>query len=269
MIFIAHEMSQFSDKDVVVFTNCDSVRLSIYDGTKTWTKPVIHAKGHMPNAPVIFENVWDFWEARGYSYTQKNWQKVNMVAEGIIDGKVVCTQKKMPSRRSTKLRLYIDTQKVNLVADGSDFIVVVAEVTDDSGNVRRLAKENIVFTVEGEGEIIGDATIGANPRAVEFGSAPVLIRSTRKAGKIKVKARVQFEGTQAPTATEIELESVPAEFPFCYEEQTYEIQRTTPSTLNVNPGKESSEGKVQLTEEERQRVLDEVERQQTEFGTEK
>ena len=269
MIFIAHEMSQFSDKDVVVFTNCDSVRLSIYDGTKTWTKPVIHAKGHMPNAPVIFENVWDFWEARGYSYTQKNWQKVNMVAEGIIGGKVVCTQKKMPSRRSTKLRLYIDTQKVNLVADGSDFIVVVAEVTDDSGNVRRLAKENIVFTVEGEGEIIGDATIGANPRAVEFGSAPVLIRSTRKAGKIKVKARVQFEGTQAPTATEIELESVPAEFPFCYEEQTYEIQRTTPSTLNVNPGKESSEGKVQLTEEERQRVLDEVERQQTEFGTEK
>ncbi len=39
--------------------------------------------------------------------------------------------------------------------------------------------------VEGEGEIIGDATIGANPRAVEFGSAPVLIRSTRKAGKNK------------------------------------------------------------------------------------
>ena len=29
------------------------------------------------------------------------------------------------------------------------------------------------------------------------------------------------------------------------------------------------EGKLQLTEEERQRVLDEVERQQTEFGTEK
>ena len=72
-----------------------------------------------------------------------------------------------------------------------------------------------------------------------------------------------------PSATEIELESVPAELPFCYEEQTYEIQRTTPSTLNAPPVKGSSEGKVQLTEEERQRVLDEVERQQTEFGTEK
>ena len=191
-----------------------------------------------------------------------------MVAEGIINGKVVCTQKKMPSRRSTKLRLYVDTQKVNLIADGSDFIVVVAEVTDDSGNVRRLAKENIVFTIEGEGEIIGDAAIGANPRTVEFGSAPVLIRSTRKAGKMKVKARVQFEGTQAPTATEIELESIPAELPFCYEESTYEERRTTSSVPEVNSFKESSEGKIQLTEEERQRVLDEVERQQTEFGTE-
>ena len=104
---------------------------------------------------------------------------------------------------------------------------------------------------------------------MEFGSAPVLIRSTRKAGKIKVKARVQFEGTQAPTATEIELESIPAELPFCYEEQTYTERRTASSVPEATSFKESPEGKVQLTEEERQKVLDEVERQQTEFGTEK
>ena len=89
MVFIAHEMSPFSDADVVVFSNCDSVRLSVYDGTESRTLPVVHAQGHMPNAPVIFKDVWDFWEAREYSYKQKNWQKVNMVAEGIIDGKVV------------------------------------------------------------------------------------------------------------------------------------------------------------------------------------
>lgn len=264
MLFIAHEMSQFSDNDVIVFSNCDSVRLSIYDGTKTWTKPVVHAVGHMPNAPVVFEDVWDFWEARSYSYTQKNWQKVNMVAEGIINGKVVCSVKKMPSRRSTKLRLYVDTENVNLVANGSDFIVVVAEVTDDNGNVRRLAKDNILFTIEGEGEIIGDASIGANPRAVEFGSAPVLIRSTQKAGKIKVKARVQYEGTQAPASAEIEFESVPEELPFCHIENLSR-QLSDGSDL-MQSGKES---KVQLTEEERRSVLEEVERQQTEFGIEK
>lgn len=261
MVYIAHEMSQFSDKDVVVFSNCDSVRLSIYDGTRSWTKPVVHAKGHMPNAPVVFENVWDFWEARGYSYVQKNWKKVNLVAEGIRNGEVVCTTKKMPSRRSTKLQLRVDYQNSPLVADGSDFIVVVAEVTDDSGNVRRLAKENVVFTVEGEGEIIGDATIGANPRAVEFGSAPVLIRSTCKAGKIKVKARVQYEGTHAPTPAEIEIESVPSLLPACFTEQT----RQTDAASIDKERAASSEKKI-LSEEEKQKLLIEVERQQTEFG---
>lgn len=258
VVYIAHEMSQFSDADVVVFSNCDSVRLSVYDGTKNWTLPVIHAKGHMPNAPVVFKNVWNFWEARDYSYVQKKWQKVNILAEGIINGKVVCAQKKMPSRRSTKLRLRIDSQGVPLVADGSDFVVVIAEVTDDNGNVRRLAKENIVFTIEGEGEIIGDRSINANPRTVEFGTVPVLVRSTSKAGKIRIKAHVQFEGTHAPTPAEIEFESVDPEFPSCYIEQ-----RMVPKS-NVNPVNNTR--KTVLTEEEKRHLLMEVEKQQTEFG---
>ena len=258
VVYIAHEMSQFSDADVVVFINCDSFRLSVYDGTKNWTLPVIHAKGHMPNAPVVFKNVWNFWEARDYSYVQKKWQKVNILAEGIINGKVVCAQKKMPSRRSTKLRLRIDSQGVPLVADGSDFVVVIAEVTDDNGNVRRLAKENIVFTIEGEGEIIGDRSINANPRTVEFGTAPVLVRSTSKAGKIRIKAHVQFEGTHAPTPAEIEFESVDPEFPSCYIEQ-----RMVPKS-NVNPVNNTR--KTVLTEEEKRHLLMEVEKQQTEFG---
>lgn len=259
MIYIAHEMSQWSDADVVVFSNCDSVRLTVYDNSCSWTLPVVHEKGHMPNAPVVFKNVWDFWEAREYSYKQKNWQKVNMVAEGIIDGKVVCSTKRMPSRRSTKLRLYVDTEEKSLVADGSDFIVVVAEVTDDSGHIRRLAKENIVFTVEGEGEIIGDASIYANPRPVEFGSAPVLIRSTRKPGKIKVTARVQFEGTHAPTSASVEFESISSDFPFCF------IEQSATETISVNGTKQNK--KMKLTDEEKQKVLNEVELQQTEFGT--
>lgn len=258
VVYIAHEMSQFSDADVVVFSNCDSVRLSVYDGTKSWTLPVIHAKGHMPNAPVVFKNVWNFWEARDYSYVQKKWQKVNILAEGIINGKVVCAQKKMPSRRSTKLRLRIDSQGVPLVADGSDFVVVITEVTDDNGNVRRLAKENIVFTIEGEGEIIGDRSINANPRTVEFGTAPVLVRSTSKAGKIRIKAHVQFEGTHAPTPAEIEFESVDPELPSCYIEQ-----RMVPKS-NVNPVNNTR--KTVLTEEEKRHLLMEVEKQQTEFG---
>ena len=257
MVHIAHEMTQFSDADVIVYSNCDSVRLSIYNGEKSWTLPVKHEEGRMPSQPVIFKNVWDFWEARNYSYTQKNWQKVNMVAEGICAGKVVCSEKKMPSRRSTKLRLYIDEMGKKLVADGSDFVVVVCEVTDDSGHVRRLAKENIVFTVEGEGEIIGDASINANPRAVEWGSAPVLIRSTRKPGKIKVHAEVQFPGTHAPTPADIEFESIPASIEQLFIPQ----QKKTVSAVTRQQGSQQD-----FTEEEKSKMLQEVEQQQADFG---
>ncbi len=262
MVYIMHEMTQFSDPDVVVFSNCDSVRLSMYDGAKTWTLPVVHEKNRLPSQPVVFKDVWDFWEARDYSYTNKNWKAVNMVAEGIVDGKVVATERKMPSRRSTKLRLRADYDGKPLVADGSDFIVVIAEVTDDNGNVRRLAKENIVFTVEGEGEIIGDASIHANPRPVEWGSAPVLIRSTRTPGEIKIKAAVQFPGNHAPTPAELVIESIPAGFEAVY---------TDERSASVKSGIQSvrDKGGNTLSDDEKRRILEEVDLQQQEFGIQK
>lgn len=263
MVYIAHEMGQFSDSDVTVFSNCDSVRLSLYDGAKSWTLPVEHPLSDDYNQPVVFRNVWDFWEARDYSYKQKAWQKVNMTAEGIVNGKVVCTERRMPSRRSTKLRLYADEMGRKLVADGSDFIVVVAEVTDDNGNVRRLAKENIVFTVSGEGKLIDDGQIDANPRAVEWGSAPVLVRSTRKAGKIRIHAEVQYPGTHAPVAAELEIESIP------YAQQQMGDSRlpaTGQKAGEAVAGKARGAQSATLTEEQKTKLLKEVEQQQADFG---
>jgi len=260
MVHIAHEMTQFSDSDVVVFSNCDSVRLSIYDGERQWVLPVLHEAGHQPNKPVVFKGVWDFFEARQHSYYEKSWQKVNMVAEGIINGQVVCTDRRMPSRRSTHLRLYVDEEGRQLTADGNDFVVVVAEVTDDSGHVRRLAKENIRFSVEGEGEIIGDASIGANPRAVEWGSAPVLIRSTRHAGKITVRASVEYPGTHAPTPAEITFESVAPTYQQCYEARGI-VNSAKPGDKPSAPNPSSN-----LSEEQKRKMLEEVQQQQADFG---
>ena len=285
-VYIAHEMTQFSEPSVVVFSNCDSVRLSLYDGELSWVKPVLHEKvlpdqgsaevvslcgklqndAVMPyNAPVIFPDAWDFWKARSYSYKGKSWQKVNMTAEGIINGKVVATHRRMPSRRSTKLRLYIDEREQALVADGSDFVVVVCEVTDDNGNVRRLAKDQIRFTVEGEGSIIGDGTdIGANPRQVEWGTAPVLIRSTRQAGEIRVHAEVLYPGTHAPTPADITLHSVPSPLPLVLDTSLTQSQRQ--HSAAKPSASSSSSASPAVSDEEKQRMLKEVQEQQADFG---
>ena len=260
-VFIAHEMTPFSDQDVVVFSNCDSVRLSFLEGDRQMTLPVVHDPNGLPSAPVIFPHFWDFWEAREYSYKKRDWQHVSLLAEGIIDGKVVVTEKKMPSRRSTKIRLYADEMGKQLVADGSDFIVVVAEITDDNGNVRRLAKDQIVFSIEGEGRIIGDASIAANPRAVEWGSAPVLIQSTNKAGKITIIARSQWPGTYAPAADTLTIESIPYEGRQCYKEVPAKN-----SNISGNPRLSESSSQPTMTVEEKRRTLLEVEQQQKDFG---
>jgi beta-galactosidase len=256
---ITHEMTQFSPADVTIFTNCDSVRLTALNGWKSATLPVIHDPNGQPNAPVVFKDFWDFWKARELSYNKKSWQSVKFVAEGIKDGKVVCTVEKMPSRRSTKIRIYADEMGKKLVADGSDFIVVVAEITDDNGNVRRLAREHVSFTVEGEGRIIGDASIAANPRQVEWGTAPILVRSTHQAGPIRIIARSTFEGIHAPAADTLTIESIPYEGPMCYQESGDGMQHAVNS-------QQPAAATPSITESERRKMLEEVEQQQQDFG---
>jgi len=100
--------------------------------------------------------------------------------------------------------------------------------------------------------------IGANPRSVEWGSAPVLIRSTNKAGKIKVKAHVQYEGTQAPAAAEIEFESIPSDLSFNYSDQIINGKKLNQAERKPNH--------QELSDEQKKKLLEEVEEQQTVFG---
>jgi len=259
MIFIANEMTPFSGANVVAFTNCDSLRLIRYERDSFMQKVERKIPG-MPNPPVVFKNIFDNYEMHQFSYVQKKSKQANIIVEGFIGGKVVCTVKKTPSGRTTKLHLTLDHEGQSLRADGSDFVVVVCEVTDDNGNVHRLTKGNIVFTVEGEGEIIGDATNGANPRSVEFGSAPVLIRSTVNPGKIKVIAKMQFEGEHTITSTEINFESTASDQKMIYQEKPW---KSSMSTVNEEQMKVPV---IKNRVDQKQRTLEEVEKQQTKFG---
>ena len=131
--------------------------------------------------------------------------------------------------------------------------------------MRRLAREHVSFSVEGEGSIIGDASIGANPRLVEWGSAPCLVRSTHRPGKIRIIARPTYEGTHAPVADTLEIESIPYDIPLC--NGIYQ-----PSKQQV--AKPSSSGRTEMpqngmSDEQRRKELEEVEKQQQDFGIEK
>lgn len=60
-----------------------------------------------------------------------------MLAEGLIDGEIVATHRVFPSNRAERVILTLDDENVDLVANGSDFVTVVASIADSKGNVKR------------------------------------------------------------------------------------------------------------------------------------
>ncbi|WP_342981502.1 glycoside hydrolase family 2 protein, partial [Parabacteroides merdae] len=88
MVYIAHEMTPFSGKDVTVYSNCDEVRLTFNKGGKTYTYKKDKNRPGMPSPVITFPDVYDFMVDKAFSRTQKQ-DDVYLLAEGLIDGKVV------------------------------------------------------------------------------------------------------------------------------------------------------------------------------------
>ena len=89
--------------------------------------------------------------------------------------------------------LWINEEK--LIATGANrhqefpYVGYAIPVSVQYRDIKKLAEDLVQFEVSGEGEIVGDESIGANPMRAEAGVASVLIRSTHRAGKIEVRAR--------------------------------------------------------------------------------
>lgn len=267
MVYIAHAMTPFSPKDVTVYSNCDEVRLTVFkEGKQYHFKKEKREKG-MPSPVITFKDAYDFMQDKALSRKRKQ-ADVYMFAEGLIDGKVVATHRVSPARRPSRLLLWVDNEGMQMEANGSDIVTVVAAVADENGNIKRLNNYFVRFEIEGEGTILGDEDIMANPRPVQWGTAPVLVKSTTRPGKIKVRASVLVEGTQMPASETIEIETYPATVPLIFDEAEENAmgkivrKKTTGKTEDEDCAREVKRLQMELN----QYKLKEVEQQQTDFG---
>lgn len=256
MIYIAHEMTPFSPADVTIYSNCEEVRLTVFQGGKTYVyKKEIRAG--MPSPVIVFKDVYRFMDDKALSRKERQ-DEVFLLAEGFQDGKKVAEHKRRPARRPAKIVLQLDTEGIGPVADGSDLVTVIASVTDEDGLVKRLNNYHIRFSVEGEGRLLADESSHTNPRPVEWGTAPVLLRTTLRPGKVKIKAEVDSPGLQMPLRGELEFDVLPATHVSIYDEEEREGVMRPVSTVNRS---NETEMRNKLNQE-----LKNVERQQTEFG---
>ncbi len=206
MVYVAHSMSPFSPKDVTVFSNCDEVRLTVQDKPPV-TLPTKNTKRGLPHPPAVFPNVWDFQKSKQLTRNRQE-GKDRIVAEGLVNGQVVCRHEVAPSRRPDHLKLELDT-KTELVADGSSVAVVVASMVDANGSVKRLNNEEVVFDVQGPASIVGGVEQQLNPKRIQWGTAPVLVRMGTEPGKVTVNASLKHRGTQTPKSGSVTFEVKP------------------------------------------------------------
>lgn len=200
MLFIANWWTEISPEDVVVYSNCEEVRLYHNNELIAVQKP-----DNLPikHPPFTFKNI------RKY----KDRERSEIRAEGLIGGRVVAQDKRFSPGVPKSLSLQGDFMGINLKADGSDIVMVYCDVVDDRGTIVPMNGDNfkIRFSIEGEGKIVGDESIGANPINPVMGRTGILVQATRRAGKIRICARVenpQRYSSIAIKAAELEFYSI-------------------------------------------------------------
>ena len=195
MVFIANYASAWSPASVAVFSNCEEVRF--YENGKLTATHKPDPGYVLAHPPFTFKAKVQNSEKNTYYMTNDtaanaesgyHYKPSEYKAEGLIGGQVVATHSIKAAGAMCKLMLDVDYSGRKLTADGGDWIRVYAKVCDVHGTVHPLADDLITFSVEGEGALIGDASIGANPVRAEAGIATALVQASTRPGKITVRA---------------------------------------------------------------------------------
>jgi len=191
MIFIANYATFHSPLEVMVFSNCEQVRLT-QNGKPVATQGP-DTGYRIPHPPFTFK-VGNFSGTRSMLFgnavsPEATWEPIGeLLAEGLIGGKVVAEHLVRSPGVPQGIRLRLDTCGLDPVADGADWVRVYAHICDAREMTYPYGDDMVTFLVSGEATLIGDERIFANPVRAEAGIATVLVRMTRTAGLVTVSA---------------------------------------------------------------------------------
>lgn len=260
VLFIANALTPFSPKDISVYSNCDEVRLKVFENGKEYTYKKTYEKG-MPSPIITFPNTWDFMADKKLARSNKH-NEAYIEAKGYVNGKLSITNRIYPSRRPDRIELKIDNEGLPLIANGGDIVTVIASVVDKRGITKRLNDSQIVFSVDGNAEIVG-----TNTRQIKWGTAPLLIRATTKSGKITVRANLLKQGKQTPLSGSITINSIPEKTKMIYDNTLVRRNNNKKQETNQSEKMIEMQRKIdELNKKLNEIKLKEIEKQQEEFG---
>lgn len=172
--------------NALVCSNCEKLKYFVGDRMIAEVEPDRKTYPNLKYAPFV---------ANLHNAIGRGWEDLRI--EGYIGGKKVIERRM--SAKGVEKQFVVAADDTELLADGIDATRVVFKVTDEFGNVQPFAHAAIVFSIE-NGTIIGD-----NPFALVGGSGAIWIKSTEKAGMIRLTAKHGRFGTKT-----VEIKANPA-----------------------------------------------------------
>jgi beta-galactosidase len=202
MVFIANFASFHSPSQVTVFSNCEAVRL--YQNGKEVATQRPDSGYRIPHPPFTFK-VGDFSSTHTMLFSNgvapSGTEIGELRAEGLIGGEVVARHLIHSPGEPKQIQLKLDACGRDPIANGADWVRVYAHICDARGTTYPYGDDWVTFSVSGQGSLIGDEKISANPVRAEAGIATGLVRTTYVAGQVSVcasspglkKAVLQFD----------------------------------------------------------------------------
>lgn len=196
MVYISDDYTEDSDGSIMVFSNCDSVKLyqdgnlvdEIFREDALKSVPNIAKKGGSPIFTFQLEEV----------------KKGTLKAEAILDGQVAATHEVRTPETAVRLEVEIGDRGVTPVADGSDLFAVYVKAVDENGTIVPDYEGEVHLAVTGEGELVGKdiPRIKIEDQILENGVGSALVRTSGNAGDIVITASAEGleDGTGSVTS---------------------------------------------------------------------
>ncbi len=210
MIFIANYWTPQSPHGLVVFCNCDEVELILNGRVVGRRRPDSGPDVKFGDNSGFDLNYWltnsgtprdvRKREVRSpvynggncrmlphppFTFTGIGFEPGELRATGFLGGRPAVTAMRRTLGVASCLRLRAAFGGKRLVGDGSDLIVIHAEICDEVGTIVPTSSHAVHFQTDGPARLVGD-----NPRPAEAGIASVLLRSTGGLRRIAIRASV-------------------------------------------------------------------------------
>ena len=211
MVYIANTWDEKAEKEVRIFSNCDTVELFLNGKSlgekghdeKMWGPHGDVDPSKYPTADSGKEINTDAMKNAPITFELDKYEKGELKAVGKIDGKEAAEYVRKSPETASQIQLRPESN-TEVPLDGSSAKLVWIDIADANGAVVPSAYTDVNLEVEGPGLVVGAKTI-----TTKGGQLAVWVRSKRGEGNITLKATADGLQPAAITIPTCKVEGLP------------------------------------------------------------